>query len=145
MSKTELPPEVEKTLEEIEGKNKTAAEDWLTAFSEKSKKALAKRAAEKKIEKPPPDERALVEVLASKGHSEYDRMRSDLADTLGIRVGTLDDKVEAIRKKLAATSAAALPHWANEPWPEEVDGDALLDALRHEFSRYVALPPHADV
>ena len=140
----QLSPEAEEILGDVENKQKAATEDWLAAFSKKSNGALAKKAAKKQVEKPP-DEQALVEALARKGHTEYDRMRSDLADTLGIRVGTLDDKVEAIRKKLAASGAAALPHWANEPWSEEVDGDALLGALRREFSRYVALPPHADV
>jgi hypothetical protein len=143
MEKTELPAEAEKILGEIEDKNRATAEDWLTAFAKRSNEALAKKAA--KNGKAPPDERALVEVLARKDHTEYDRMRSELADTLGIRVGTLDDKVEAIRKKLVATSTGALPHWRSEPWPEEVDGAALLDTLRREFSCYVALPPHADV
>src|SRR5262249_37762342 len=32
-------------------------------------------------------------------HTEYDRVRSDVAKTLGIRVGTLDDEVAAVRKK----------------------------------------------
>src|SRR5262245_21194049 len=146
MSEIKIPllEEAENILGKVDAQNKAAAEDWLTAFAKKSNEALAKR-AERKQGKKPPDEQALVEALARKGHTEYDRMRSDLADTLGIRVGTLDDKVEATRKKLAATSAVALPHWAGEPWPEEVDGAALLDALRREFSCYIALPPHADV
>jgi hypothetical protein len=42
----------------------------------------------------PPNEKALVEALARKDHTEYDRMRSEVAETLGIRVGTLDDKVD---------------------------------------------------
>jgi len=60
------------------------------------------------------------------------------AGTLGIRVGTLDDKVEAIRKKLAVENdEEALPHWNVEPWPEEVDGDALLDSIRRVIRRYI--------
>jgi putative DNA primase/helicase len=139
-----LSSEAEQILGEVDQKNRTEAEDWLTPFARRSNEALAKRAAKKQLEKPP-NEQALVEALARKDRTEYDKMRGELADTLGIRVGTLDDKVEAIRKKLAATGAVALPHWPREPWPEEVDGDALLDDLRREFSRYVALPPHADV
>jgi hypothetical protein len=76
-----------------------AADDWLAAFAKKSQEALAKRAAEKQVE-PRPDEKALIEALARKDHTEYDRMRGELAKTLGIRVGTLDDKVEAFRKKV---------------------------------------------
>ena len=30
-----------------------------------------------------------------------------------------------------------------EPWPEPVDGVALLDAIAGVFSRYLAMPPHA--
>ena len=68
-----------------------AADDWLVAFSKKSEEALAKRAAEKQTA-PRPDEAALVSVLARKGHIEYDRMRSEVAETLGVRVGTLDER-----------------------------------------------------
>jgi putative DNA primase/helicase len=121
------------------------ADDWVTAFAKKSNEALAKKAAEKKAA-PPPDEGALVSVLARKGHTEYDRLRSDVAETLGIRVGTLDDKVEAIRKKIEdAEENGALPHWHVEPWSEEVDGDALLDSLRRVFRRYIVLPSGADI
>jgi hypothetical protein len=77
-----------------------AADDWLAAFAKKSQEALARRDAEQKAA-PRPDDKVLIERLARKDHTEYDRMRADLAETLGIRVGTLDDKVEAIRKKLA--------------------------------------------
>jgi hypothetical protein len=76
-----LPPETEEILGDVENKQKAAAEDWLAAFSKKSNEALAKKAAKKQVEKPP-DEQALVEALARKGHTEYDRMRSDLADTV---------------------------------------------------------------
>src|SRR5262245_30940330 len=133
-----------KKREAAENEGRAKAEDWLTKFSKQSEEALKKRAAEKKADKPP-DEKALVEALARKGHTDYDRIRSEVAETLGIRVGTLDDKVEAIRKKLATTGAVALPHWDFEPWPKEVDGGALLEDLRREFLRYVALPEHADV
>jgi hypothetical protein len=122
-----------------------AADEWLAAFTKKSNEALAKRAAEKQTA-PLPNEKALVEALASKNHTEYDRMRSELAETLGIRVGTLDDKVGAIRKKLeAADDDDALPHWNIDPWPEEVDGDALLDSIRRVFRRYIVLPSDADI
>ena len=96
-----------------------AADDWLAAFAKKSQEALARRDAEQKAA-PRPDDKVLIERLARKDHTEYDRMRADLAETLGIRVGTLDDKVEAIRKKLAVENdEEALPHWNVEPWPEE--------------------------
>src|SRR5262249_31232381 len=74
------------------------AADWLADLAKKSEEALAKRAGEKELA-PPPDEKTLVEALAAKDHTEYDRVRSDVAKTLGIRVGTLDDEVAAVRKK----------------------------------------------
>jgi putative DNA primase/helicase len=126
-----------------------AADDWLTAFAEKSKAALVERDAKKQTEKPAaprPDDKVLIEALARKDHTEYDRVRSELAETLGIRVGTLDDKVEAIRKKLmTADNDDSLPHWNVEPWPEEVDGDGLLDSIRRVFRRYIVLPKGADI
>lgn len=113
-----------------------AAEDWLSAFAKKSQEALAARDAEKQIS-PKPDEKALVEVLARKDHTEYDRVRGEVAETLGIRVGTLDDKVEAIRKKRAALDDDALPHWKVDPWPEPVDGAELLNSIKQVFRRYI--------
>jgi putative DNA primase/helicase len=120
------------------------ADDWLADFAKKSQEALAKKAAEKKIA-PPPDEKALVAALARKDHTEYDRVRGELAETLGMRVGTLDDKVEAIRKKLEKEDDADLPHWKVEPWPEPVDGAALLAGMKQVFRRYIVLPKDADI
>jgi putative DNA primase/helicase len=123
-----------------------AADDWLAAFAKKSQEALAKRDAEKQTTTPRPDDKVLIERLARKDHTEYDRMRADLAETLGIRVGTLDDKVEAIRKKLAVEDdEEALPHWKVELWPEPVDGNTLLDSIRRVFRRYIVLPSCADI
>ena len=123
---------------------KTAV-DWLENFARKSQEALAKRAAEKKIV-PPPDEKALVAALARKDHTEYDRVRAELAETLGVRVGTLDDKVEALRKKMEAEDDKGdLPHWKVELWSEPVDGAALLNSIRRVFRRYIVLSKGAEV
>ena len=46
-----------------------------------------------------PDDKAVIAALARKDHTEYDRLRADVAETLGIRVGTLDDKVETLRSE----------------------------------------------
>jgi putative DNA primase/helicase len=125
--------------------DRQTADDWIAAFAKKSQEALAKKAAEKKIE-PPPDEKALIAALARKDHTEYDRMRADLAETLGMRVGTLDDKVEALRKKLKSEDDEdALPHWKVEPWAEPVDCVTLLNSIKQVFRRYIVLPQGADV
>jgi hypothetical protein len=95
----------ERKAEDSSSEGKKAA-DWLADFAEKSEEALGKRAAEKELA-PPPDEKALVEALAAIDHTEYDRVRRDVAKTLGIRVGTLDDKVAAVRKKRAKPAPSA--------------------------------------
>ena len=121
------------------------ADDWIAAFAKRSQEALAKKTAKKKIA-PPPDEKALVAALARKDHTEYDRVRAELAETLGVRVGTLDDKVEALRKKMAAEDDKDdLPHWRVEPWSEPVAGAALLDSIKRVFCRYIVLPKAAEV
>src|ERR1700730_12951978 len=76
-----------------------AADDWLAGFAKKSQEALAKQAEEKANGAARPDDKALMAALARQDRSEYDRVRIPVAETLGIRVGTLDDKVEAFRKK----------------------------------------------
>jgi len=65
--------------------------------------------------------------LASLTPIEYDRCRQNKADELGIRVGTLDTEVELFRSKF-------LPDSDNngndfEPWPEPVDGLALIEEV----------------
>jgi putative DNA primase/helicase len=83
--------------------------------------------------------------LARQDRTEYDRMRVGLAKTLGMRVGTLDDKVEAARKKVEAEDDQnALPRWKVEPWSEPVDGAALLGSIKQIFRRYIVLPKDAD-
>ena len=104
--KTGMPLNVAKILDAAQQREEKAADDWLANFSKKSEEALAKRAAEKKTAGPP-DEKALIEALARKDHTEYDRMRSGVAETLGIRVGTLDDKVAEVRRKRAKSKSEA--------------------------------------
>jgi putative DNA primase/helicase len=113
------------------------ADDWLAAFAKKSDEALAKRAAEQKTT-PPPNEKALVEALARKDHTEYDRMRVEVAETLGIRVGTLDDKVEAVRKK-SSDQGSVIAVEDLEPWAEPIDGAALLHDMSIAVTAHIAM------
>jgi putative DNA primase/helicase len=91
---------------------------------------------------------AAVEVeiarLASLSRVEYDRQRKEEAKKLGIKLATLDREVADLRAQ-QKPARNFLPHWNVEPWPEEVDGAALLDDLRQQFTRYVVIPAHADV
>jgi putative DNA primase/helicase len=138
------PASADNASSEQEQKVKEAG-DWIAKFAQQSQEALAKRAAEKKVT-PAPDEKALVEALARKDHTEYDKVRSEVAETLGVRVGTLDDKVEALRKKKeAADGTGALPHWKVKPWSDPVEGAALLGSIKQIFRRHIVLPKDADV
>ena len=110
--------------------------DWA-----KEERAI-RRMCESWLKKHPRHDPLLVE-LARLSRFEYDRRRKQEAKKLGIKVDTLDHEVAELRAQNAADKDF-LPHWTVEPWPEQVDGAALLDALRAHFRRYVVLPEHAD-
>ena len=74
---------------------------------------------------------------------QYAKLRKEKAKLLGITVAALDAEVKQHRSK--DDERDFLPHWNVKPWPEEIDGDALLDELRNHFRRYVVLPEEADV
>src|SRR5215471_10718931 len=120
------------------------ADDWLATFAKRSNEALAAKAAEKQVGKPP-DEAVLVEALACKTDIEYDKVRSEVAETLGIRVTTLDDKVAARREAMDAAEQTGPAHWSVVPADELVDGAALLNDLRKVLRKYILLPAGADI
>ncbi|HEX5958397.1 MAG TPA: DUF3631 domain-containing protein [Hyphomicrobiaceae bacterium] len=83
-----------------------------------------------------------IAELAAMPEHRYQRERKAAAKDIGIGVGALDKLVREERK--AKDAGAAQPaHWDVEPWPEPVDGAALLDAIADMFRRYAVLPPHA--
>jgi Protein of unknown function (DUF3631)/Bifunctional DNA primase/polymerase, N-terminal len=92
---------------------------------------------------PTPVENKVAE-LAALSRLEYDRRRKDAAKNLGIKLTTLDREVANLRAQ-QKPARNFLPHWEVQPWPEKVEGAALLDALRRQFARYVVLPAHADI
>lgn len=85
--------------------------------------------------------------FAAMPRPEYDRRRKEEAKRLNIRPATLDAEVEARRAHSRGNGsplqggAVDLP--SPEPWPEPVDGRAVLDGIAKTFPRYVALPPGA--
>jgi hypothetical protein len=131
-----------KASEDLGGQRK--AEDWLADFAKRSNEALAAKAVEKQIA-PAPDEGVLIEALAKKTDVEYDKVRAEVAETLGIRVTTLDDKVAARREAMDAPEKGGPAHWNVAPASAPVDGAELLDRLRAVFRRYIMLPPGADI
>jgi Protein of unknown function (DUF3631)/RepB DNA-primase from phage plasmid len=112
---------------------------WDWAKEERDVRAMC----ESWLKKHPRRDPLLVE-LARLSRFEYDRRRKQEAKKLGIKLDTLDREVAELRAQNAADKDF-LPHWTVEPWDEQVDGAALLDALRAHFKRYVVLPEHADI
>ena len=88
------------------------------------------------------DTDAVLNELAALSPIEYDRRRHAVAEELDIRKGTLDAEVAKRRSESPengnATMGAMLAD--PEPWPVEVNGADLLDALVAAVSRHAKLP-----
>jgi hypothetical protein len=76
---------------------------------------------------------------------DYDRVRVEEAERLGIRVSTLDEEVEKFRESDEGSSRAgrALELPLPDPWPTPVDGAKLLDDLSQAILRFVFMPREA--
>jgi len=85
--------------------------------------------------------------LAVLGPVEYDKVRQQEAQTLGIRVSTLDGEVAKLRSNGndADIQGKALFLKDPEPWPDPVDGDALLVELVAFYGASLTLPPGAEL
>ena len=79
--------------------------------------------------------------LAALSRAEYENVRKDEANTLGWRVTALDREVAAARPKDNEGNDLGL--YDPDPWPEEVDGDDLLDRIVGALRRHVVMPRHA--
>ena len=78
--------------------------------------------------------KAAVERLARLSPLEYDKVRKEEATALGVRPGTLDIEVKAMRKQAAADDT---PFEEVDPWPDTVDGAALLDQITATVRRFI--------
>ena len=93
-----------------------------------------------------PDWRAAVERLAKLPLNEYDYVREAEAKALKVRVSTLDKAVAKARGETnEETNGQGQPFTITEPepWPEAVEGAALLDELAATFRRFVVLADHS--
>jgi putative DNA primase/helicase len=90
------------------------------------------------------ESQAEVERLAQLSELQYQRARSGAAKKLNIPPNGLDRLVRIEREKLTAgdTNGQGKPLelLPPEPWPNPVDGAALLDDLADYFSNHVVLP-----
>ncbi len=78
--------------------------------------------------------------LAALSTLEYEQRREPTAKDMGIRVYVLDRMVRAEQRKSEDASGFSLREV--EPWPEPVDGDALLDSITLAVRLYLVLPPN---
>ena len=82
-----------------------------------------------------------IRRLAELPCAEYERVRKAEAKRLNMRVSVLDCEVDASRKNGQDENDLGL--FEPELWPEEVDGDDLLDRIVRAICRHVVMPPHA--
>jgi Protein of unknown function (DUF3631)/Primase C terminal 2 (PriCT-2) len=96
-----------------------------------------------------PLERAIrIAALIPLSAFDYDLQRKAVAEELEIRVVTLDEIVERLRPRRGpeeedGKQGRAITLLEPEPWPERVDGPALLDDIAATIKRYVVLSEHA--
>ncbi len=86
---------------------------------------------------------AVLNELAALPPVEYDQRREETRKRLGVRVSTLDAEVAKRRPATESDTDTTDLFSDPEPWPDPVDGAALLDALAASFTRYVVLPDGA--
>ena len=97
---------------------------------------------EEQAHEPPPDLDAAVAALAKLKPLEYERVRESVAKRLVVRVGALEQEVAQQRGDAepdAPGSGRVLALEDPEPWPEAVDGAALLDDLADVFPKFLVL------
>jgi putative DNA primase/helicase len=93
------------------------------------------------------DDDAELARLARLPTIEYERARADAAKRLGCRAAMLDRLVGAKRAELGldrddGKQGRPIEFAIPEPWPDPVDGSALLDDLAAALGRYVVMSDH---
>jgi putative DNA primase/helicase len=93
------------------------------------------------------DAESRVRDMAKLSLIEYARVRVGVADRIGVPVGWLDKCVQAERSGVDALIGQGRPveFPAPEPWPEAVDGAALLTDLTTFFGDHLVLPERGAV
>jgi putative DNA primase/helicase len=87
---------------------------------------------------------AQIASLATLSLIEYDKARAAAAESLGIRVTSLDKLVEQARPKAEGDTGqgTAVTFEKPVPWTEPVDGEQLLADLTATLGRHVVLSEH---
>jgi putative DNA primase/helicase len=69
---------------------------------------------------------------------QFGRERKRLAKQLGVNQPDIDAEIEA-RRAEDETQAPLHGHWLVEPWPEPVDGDALIRDIIAKLRKHVVV------
>ena len=97
----------------------------------------------KSATKPEPDLNAEIERLSKLSALEYDRERTEAAKALKVRPATLDAEIKQARQaKRSNDEPGALDFEDVEPWPDPVNGAALLDDLVEIVKRHTITAEH---
>jgi len=91
-------------------------------------------------------DQATFERLAKMSHSDFDRVKKNEADRMGVSVTALTRDVEEARRRYREEKkkgGISREPEDVEPWDEPVDGRSLLETLTNVFCRYVILPEYA--
>lgn len=80
---------------------------------------------------------ATVDRLAKLSPMEYDRIRKEQAEALGVRPPTLDKMISAKRKETQSADSGGIGFEDVEPWEEPVDGAALLNEIAATVKRFI--------
>ena len=86
------------------------------------------------------NDEGVLQDLANLEPPEYEKVRRETAQKLGWRFHILDDEV-AQRRPRKPKGAEPKPSPDEEPWPESVDGNQLLQELLEILERYVVASP----
>ncbi len=83
------------------------------------------------------DDEAVIKALATLDVLNYDRIRVEKADELGVQLKTLDAKVKEARKQAESTKTLLLPDVA--PCSEPVNLAMLLDQVKDQVRKHLIL------
>ena len=108
----------------------------------RTKPSAGNRRADAPAPGTPSNDDAEIARLARLSNIEYERARHAAAEQLGLRASILDRLVAGERKAGDTKQGRALSLPEPEPWPEPVDGAALLSDLATAILRHVVMPTH---
>lgn len=75
---------------------------------------------------------------------EYERQRKNIAEKLGVRLPWLDEQRKSNNQKQKSVESDTVVI-EDEPWPDTVNGDDLMQHIVDLFNRYIVLPDGAAV